>query len=227
MTTKESFDITKAYTKNGFKFKPEIKSGYYFHFKFGEVYLSNVDLNDFNLQKISLKQFNKLKYKINQTRLIEMKERFSFPYNINNNDVFEILGFYAFTSIGLVSEEDFYLAEDMIENQITIKKNNLEIGMVYESNTGKEYIHIGEIRITSGEEETHNLGKTLYDISAGKTRRIDAVKLINELRKNNNKYNLNITDDFPNLLKALSYQPNKLFKTFSEDKNINFELIQT
>jgi len=227
MTTKESFDITKAYTKNGFKFKPEIKSGYYFYFKCGEIYLSNIELNHFALQKLSLKQFNKLTYNINNTKFFELNERFNFnhPFLDFSQDVFEIIGFYAFTSVGLISEEAFYLAEDIKEQQRVIKNNSLEIGIIYESNTGKEYIYIGEIRITSGEEEIHNFGKTLYDISAGKTRNLGAVRLINEIGKNEKSYLIDITNDFPNLRRSLRY--NKNFQPIAEDKNINFELIQT
>jgi len=51
------------------------------------------------------------------------------------------------TSVGLVSEEDFYKAEDIMENTKFLKRRDLEIDSVYLDIKGREFLYIGDLII--------------------------------------------------------------------------------
>ena len=72
-------------------------------------------------------------------------ENYSFNSSIKLDDN-KIIGNYFFTSVGLVNEDTYYEAEDILENKVNyIKNKDLKINRFYLSNKGDKLLYIGSI----------------------------------------------------------------------------------
>ena len=119
-----------------------------------------------------------------------------------------LIGNYYYTSVGFVSDEDFYLAEDILEQyNIRIPKSELLENYIYLSDKGKKYIYLGSFEIETITHEEDNLnryfGKTdfyLYDISDDCIRKVGGTRLIQEVGKNKELFEVDIWNiDLPNM----------------------------
>ena len=118
-------------------------------------------------------------------------------YIFNGFDIYQnkLKGNFYFTSVGLVSESDFYIAEDFLEeNNTRIGKDELEVGNIYMSNKGIRYAYLGEIEgITIGhkklggiykrdenflEKKSYKTVPLIYKLKNGKITKLSSVKLI-------------------------------------------------
>ena len=69
---------------------------------------------------------------------------------------------FTLRSIGLISLEEFYEAEDIMENFIKLKKRDLEINKIYTSINEKKYKYIGKFK-----NNKDNLIDKLEEVDSG------------------------------------------------------------
>ena len=94
-----------------------------------------------------------------------------------------------FTSIGFVSVDDFFLAEDMLENSQFIPRKDLLLNKVYLTDKGKEYLYINiseknifmkEYNLISKENKSWN---AFIDLSTSKIIKGVSLKFIDMIDK--------------------------------------------
>ena len=56
-----------------------------------------------------------------------------------------IVGEFLYSSVGLITEEEYYLAEDLIKNGFSIPLKDLEANYIYKANNGKSYIYVHDV----------------------------------------------------------------------------------
>ena len=66
----------------------------------------------------------------------------SGKFNIKDN---LIIGEYLYSSIGLITQDDYFLAEDLIQNSEFIPFKELESNYFYRANNGKTYLYVNNI----------------------------------------------------------------------------------
>ena len=118
----------------------------------------------------------------------EVYESFKIKEDASANEVYHhkiknIERPYYFTSIGLVDEETFFLAEDIMENLTFIKKKELEIDSVYKSIQGKEYLFIGEISINNDFADSDIYSYQLLSLNDKRFLNLASIKLIEYVRE--------------------------------------------
>jgi len=172
--------ITKSFINKGEKREPIFASDWEFILKKDTVYIiseqNNVEyifssLNNYSREYV----FGPFKNIVKDNKLID--------------------GAY-FTSIGFVSAEDFFLAEDILENIKKIKLSEMKEGHIYLSDKGKEYLFIKEEIQTNTYVKDNNFThfrkkriqreNTLYDITFRKYVKFNSVKLIKEVNRDFN-----------------------------------------
>lgn len=92
------------------------------------------------------------------------------------------------TSKGLTTQEDFFLAEDIMENLQKIKKSDLKIGTVYTSILEKDLLFLGDMKVffTVGHHNKQTLifDDILYDLSSKRLFYADNITLLEEKNSN-------------------------------------------
>ena len=92
------------------------------------------------------------------------------------------------TSKGLITEEKYLLAQDIMEQIIPIKKRELIVGMKYKSIIGNEYVYIGDILLSFRPDDFSDfvtrynlhLKGLLLNIKTGKLNYFSNIMLIEE-----------------------------------------------
>ena len=97
---------------------------------------------------------------------------------------------YYFTSIGLVDQETFFLAEDIMENLTFIKKKDLNIDSIYKSIQGKEYLFIGDLTINTNFPESDTYPNQLFCLTDGTFLNFSSIKLIEYIREQKDSVSL-------------------------------------
>ena len=82
-------------------------------------------------------------------------ERYVKKYSDFNEDM-NLIGEYYFSSIGFISQEDYFLAEDILSTD-KIKNKDLKYGYKYLGIDGKEYTYIDNLNIKSIDIDFENL----------------------------------------------------------------------
>ena len=152
MNSKDISNITRPFIKNGFQFSPEIKEGFYFiiDMERESVYLFSVYFIDFILKKYKIEEFNKIRkdFILKDINLMDSTDKFGINLrNLRCSVFYEVIGSYALTSIGLVSEYDFLLAKDLLDSQKKFNLKDIKVGEIYKSDMLKEYIYVGNLNI--------------------------------------------------------------------------------
>ena len=136
MTLSKAYKITRKYKHRDGYYKPTIVTeirlsknleNYKGLYKPFVIQAIEEGTGNYFFQYGNKKLFNKTKATIKNEGRFEIKE-------IND--------YRAITSIGLVSEDDFYLAQDIMENLEKIPKKELVLNEVYMALNGKEYIYL-------------------------------------------------------------------------------------
>jgi len=168
MTLLEAYTITKPFYTNYEKEKPFLSS---------EISLIKTKINGMTrhyfwvrnsegktVEKlISKKKYDSynIKEEVNSIMLIKKIEENMF-----------------ITSVGLVSEEEFYKAEDIMENTKYLKRREVEIDSLYLDVKGRELIYIGTL-IVKPEHATKSEYKfQLFDIEMERFIDFASVKLV-------------------------------------------------
>ena len=94
------------------------------------------------------------------------------------------------TSVGLVIEEDFYLAEDIMENTEFLKRKDLEIDSVYLDIKGREFLYTGDLIINPGKRETLYKSQ-LFDLKKELFIHFTSIKLVEFSYKYKKTININ------------------------------------
>ena len=73
-------------------------------------------------------------------------------------------GFYVLTSIGLITENNFYKAQDIVEkNEKSIPEAQMNVGSFYLSDKGREYLYLGTLKIEGIYLNSQILKKVKFD----------------------------------------------------------------
>ncbi len=118
--------------------------------KTGIITLPPFALNNlsFRVYKYSVKivspVYETIYVSISKEIFLEQKKKFNikFMYSYDDFDEYQLHERVFVTSQGVVSEEDFELAGDIIDNLQTIKKKELREDIKYISDKGKEYFYL-------------------------------------------------------------------------------------
>jgi len=158
MTVREAYKITKFF-KHG-------------HFSYPPFCISEITIREYqNTVQIGSPIYDVNYVRITKRQFLKQKEKFNFKLTYSYDDFKEY--FYGrklyLTSIGLVSEEDYFLAKDTIDNLKTIPKKELLEDTLYLSDKGKEYFYI----------KSHN--GQVYDKKLKKQILKDSVRLVQEV----------------------------------------------
>jgi len=92
------------------------------------------------------------------------------------------------TLVGLVTEEDFYLAEDIMENTKFLKKKDLDIDSVYLDIKGRELLYTGNLIMNQGYITEKTYKSQLFNIKKSRFLNVSSLKLV----KFSYKYKKNI-----------------------------------
>jgi len=182
ITIQKAYQYTKTFQLKYNNFTPKIESGFYFIKLNDKYHLKNTNKSiDSTYFKITEELFNErysdlivalpiVDFLLENTNTIRInnydknKKIYSFPNNM------------ALTSKGLISEETFYLAQDMMDNASFLKKKELVIDGIYLGLDGLEYIYIGDV--TFGQD----FYDQVYSLKKGRCRNRTSVKLVKHLR---------------------------------------------
>jgi len=198
MTIHRAYNITRDFQKDGIQFIPGlITEGFFCSSTNNNIdFCSFTTSEHFSYFTISQKEF-KINFLDNPHFTISEKDTyFDLPYLIQKP-----IGEYAITSIGLITMDEFYLAQDFIEKQQKIKYMDMEINQTYLSNTGKKYIFLGDLISRYGTNINYLLKDSIFDISLSKIVKLNSIKLIEEI---NNDYSEKI-ESFLNSRSYLTY----------------------
>jgi len=182
MTMHRAYNITRDFQKDGIEFIPGlITNGFFCSSTNNNIDFCSFTSEHFSYFTISQKEF-KTNFLDNPNFHISDEEfNQDLSYSIQKP-----IGEYAITSIGLITMDEFYLAQDFIEQQHKIKKTNLEFKQTYISNKGKKYIFLGDLFSNYGTNVMYTLKDCLFDISLNKIVKLSSIKLIEKI--NNDFY---------------------------------------
>ena len=201
MTINRAYNITRNFQKDGIEFIPGlITNGFFCSSTNNTIDFCSFTSEHFSYFNISKKEF--------KTNFLDNHNFHISDEEFNEDLAYSIqkpIGEYAITSIGLITMDEFYLAQDFIEKQQKIKKTNMEFKQTYLSNKGKKYIFLGDLLSNYGTNIIYSLKDCLFDISLSKIVKLNSIKLIEEI---NNDYYYTL-DSFFNCRTYLSYS-NKL-----------------
>jgi len=169
MTLLEAYNITRVFETNYEKEKPFSSSEI-------ELIKTTIDkkvkyyywIHHHEDDRIIAKMMSKKKY-----NSYDIKEKHN---NIMTKKRIEEKMFL--TSIGLVSEEDFYLAEDIMENTKFLKKKDLEIDSVYLDVKGREFLYTGNLIMNQGYMTEKIYKSQLFDIKNNRFLNLSSLKLV-------------------------------------------------
>ena len=169
------------------------------------------------LRKVSIKNFEQIlrneKYDISKDNGFVMMD-----YG-ESCEVYSFNKPYTLTSAGLVTEEEFFLAEDIIEEQETIRKRDLIIGDRYLSISGKKYLYMGQMKYFYDEADFTLEINYLYDLKLNKFVQNDSVKLIEYIGENKEGVRINSMEVLtPNIFMYAD------FRTKTKINNVSFTL---
>jgi len=190
ITVKEEISISKLITKRFTRNKIEVSPF--------ALYRINFKLDD---NKIVLISGDDIIQTLTYEKFIE-DYLYNEDYSLTKeNTDFILNGSYYFTSVGLVTENDFFLAEDIQERYTKgIKKKDLEVNSIYFSNKGKEYLYLGGFQIKNIIKEDNKLIKNtilteeyLYDLSKGEVVKKNSVKLVKFEKENRDSLDINLS----------------------------------
>ena len=188
MHIKEARNITRNFIRNGNEFTPVLASDWKMSFDRILTIYSDIEQTSFSIRSDNLIK----EYLLNSN------------FNVKND---LIIGNYYHTSVGLVSEDDFYLAETTIEqNLIKFKKEDLEIGKNYLSDKGVSYLYLGilEVKVIELcdsllEKDFLKTPELLWDIRNKKCIKLSSIKIIKEFEQILN-FDLEIKEEYLSLL---------------------------
>jgi len=204
MTSKEAYHITRNFKHNGTYKRPKLLEKWFFYF-FNLKDELNLSSHEYGMNfYFTNKKFDKLFKDIPLEEPIEVEEG-----NYYNN----VIGRYAMTSLGLVKEEDFLLAEDILENTPKIKKRYLIIGNKYKSIIDKEYIYLGRIEYALFNVPFLTSDYLVYDIKRKKRVNLSSIHLTEEIGNN---------DIFDIIIFSENIPTNIGYSVTTKIKNINF-----
>ena len=189
MDIKRARDITRQFIREGEKVSPTYSSAWYFVDNFDDVCLSSEESEEsyfFSKRKLSNFLLNS-------------------AVNLNNG---KIKGGYYLTAVGLISEDEYLLAKDIIERYSTrIPKKELDVGSCYISEKGESFLYIGSFKTELVKVENNIMYKEyketdhcVYNLNEERVIKLSSVKLIDYDRENNNEDIL-----YKNLDEYLSY----------------------
>ena len=138
MTVKDAYKNTMDFT--GFYKKKKEKVT-----KLKEIYIFSLWQEDNNAEYKSIHLRTSHNVKKLSRSVFEKKYSKYFSKNIRKNQYYEPSEPLYITSKGLITEEDYLLAQDIMSQIIPIRKNELMVGMKYKSILEKEYLYIGDI----------------------------------------------------------------------------------
>ena len=133
-------------------------------------------------------------------------ESFIEDYSFNPNLKLEnnkIIGNYFYTTVGLVNEETYYTAEDILENKVNyIDDEDLKLNTYYLSDKGDKLLYIGDIDLKLLIKENDTLYKedfksNKYFYNFNKERKlinIRKIKILDELYKNKDSVEIDLKD---------------------------------
>jgi len=204
MTSKKAYHITRKFKHNGIYKRPKLLEKWFFYF-FNLKDELNLSCHEYGMNfYFTNKKFDKLFKDIPLEDPIQVEE---------GNHYTNVIGRYAMTSIGLVKEEDFLLAEDILENTPKIKKKDLIIGNRYKSILGKEYIYLDSIEYALFNVPFLNSEYLLYDIKRKKRVNLSSIHLVEEIENN---------DIFDIIIFSENIPTNIGYSVTTKIKNINF-----
>jgi len=182
MTLKDANNITRRFIKNNKTYDPLLSSDWEFSIVCNKVCIGS------NILDLNIPSYCSL-------------EEYALSYAFNNLYKLEdnvIKGNYYLTSIGLVTEEEYFEAEDLIERYNTkIAKNELIVGNQYLSNKGKKYLYLGDLDLLSIVRDQNKLNKKIlssdpicYDVLESKLVYLSSLKLIENIGELDNKIDI-------------------------------------
>ena len=146
----------------------------------------------------------------NKSFYLSTLENFTKNYSFNPYFTIErdkLIGSYFFTSFGLVNEEDYYFALDVIENRERIPTKDLELNSIYISDKYKKYIYtnVKKLYIYQETAKSNILKKiikdsnVLIDLESRKilkpaSIRIERISNEDEFNHNMNLYNIDLEE---------------------------------
>jgi len=171
MTIKRAKELTRPFIKNSKEYSPIVSSDWTFSIEDSKVILTSI------FSSISLEFLTLSSYSENYI--------FSPYYLINNNS---LVGNYYLTSVGLIKEEEYFIAEDLIEQlNNPIKKKDLIPGHIYLSDKGLKHIYLGVLSATAIINDYNSLNKLLvstdnlsYNLSTNKLVKSQSIRFILE-----------------------------------------------
>ena len=207
MTTEKAYNITRPFINRHRKVYPRSYSNIEIYQQ-GHKYIT-MKLETGTYRFLGQNLFKK-KYLNNENLNLENIKEDNFLSYLIKEDLYH-------TSIGLVSPEEFHLAEDIIENIQRITPKNLETGKKYKSISGKRYIALGDIEYKEnflGSGRRMFLKNILYDIKSERIVKAESIKLVEEQGYIDQKYNINFFKEF--------YLTHIHLKMITTIKNIEF-----
>jgi len=94
------------------------------------------------------------------------------------------------TSVGVITEDEYLLAEDIIDNHSTIYKKDLVENAIYEASNGKKYTYLGDFKILFL-GVLYDLKDMFYDKKYNKLITFSSLKIVNLLEYSEKNININ------------------------------------
>ena len=185
MTLKTAYNITRPFYKRYIDNNPFPISSFEIHvFKEIVYFFRDTDKSKYFI-RMKVKQFNKEFNKYELEEITADKDNQTEKYKIISTDMM--------TAKGIVSEDDYFLAEDIMNEQKTIKKKDLIQGDKYLGINGEEYIYLGNLYFTNILEKLTRIEAPLiFNIKRGRLALLNSIRLVEYLGSNKEKLRIDI-----------------------------------
>ena len=178
MTNERAYNITRSFVSMGSLFEKEDKRFTETSLFKGRLFYLNDVIYPFYFY---VKNFSKEK---------NIKENILEITHKNEVDSITFKNPLYFTSVGIITEDEYLLAEDIMENHHIISQKDLVQRYIYESSNGRKYIYLGDIKIFH-DETIFNLNNMFYDIKYKKIINFSSLRIINLLENSIKIININ------------------------------------
>ena len=183
MLIKDARDITRKFLRNGTEVSPVLAGDWEFIQLEGRVYIQS---------EMQTKRFY-----LTNSELFLSNYIFSKKYKINDT---KLEGNYFYTSVGLVTQDNFFIAEDMVEMYSKrISEKDLDRNHTYISDKGMEYIYVGKLKLKTVLEKDNLLVKEiietdsyLYSMDGNTKVKTNSIKLVKLKEKNEKEFYIDI-----------------------------------